>query len=72
MQLNSKIVEARWDPSEGIYNLTVENPKTKEQRKEWSHVLVNGSGMDTRFSPGKGFLLTATQRHTKHLEMAGN
>jgi hypothetical protein len=44
MKLNSKIVEARWDESEGIWNLTIENPKTKEQRKEWAHVFVNGSG----------------------------
>ncbi|KAL5390168.1 hypothetical protein PMIN06_002078 [Paraphaeosphaeria minitans] len=45
MQLNSKIIEARWDTSEGIYSLTIENPQTKEQRKDWSHVLVNGSGI---------------------------
>jgi hypothetical protein len=49
MQLNSKIVEARWDPSEGIYNLIVENPETKEQRKEWCHVLVNGGGKGELF-----------------------
>ena len=44
MQLNSKIIEARWDNAEGIWNLTIENPKTKEQRKEWAHVFVNGTG----------------------------
>jgi hypothetical protein len=47
MQLNSKITEARWDESEGIWNLTIENPKTKETRKDWAHVFVNGSGMGT-------------------------
>jgi hypothetical protein len=52
MQLNSKIIEARWDPSEGIYNLIIVNPETKEQRKEWSHVLVNGGGMGELFLAG--------------------
>ncbi|KAF2748392.1 FAD/NAD(P)-binding domain-containing protein [Sporormia fimetaria CBS 119925] len=45
MQLNSKIIEARWDPSEGIWNLTIENPQTKEQRKDWAHTFVNGTGI---------------------------
>ena len=45
MQLNSKIIEARWDDSEGVWDLTIENPKTKEQRKEWAHVFVNGTGI---------------------------
>jgi len=50
MQLNSKIIEARWDEAEGIWNLTIENPKTKETRKDWAHVFVNGSGMLVPYS----------------------
>lgn len=45
MQLNSKIVEARWDNEEGVWNLTIVNPRTKEQRKEWAHVFINGTGI---------------------------
>lgn len=71
MQLNSKIVEARWDPSEGIWNLTVENPKTKEQRKEWSHVLVNGSGIDDPYFLVK-LCTDFESRHSQHLEVARN
>lgn len=45
MQLNSKIVEIRWNENEGVWNLTIENPQTGEQRKDWAHVFVNGTGM---------------------------
>ena len=44
MQLNSKVVEARWDDDEGVWNLTIENPQTGEQRRDWAHTLVNGTG----------------------------
>lgn len=44
MQLNSKITEAIWDNEEGCYHLTITNPKTGETRKDWAHVLVNGTG----------------------------
>ena len=45
MQLNSKIVEAKWDEEEGKWTLTIENPITKEKRTDWCNVLVNGSGI---------------------------
>lgn len=44
MQLNSKIVETRWDPKEGIWHLTIENPQTGEKRTDWAHFFVNGTG----------------------------
>ena len=44
MKLNSKVIEARWDPNEGIWYLTIENPQTKEQRKDWAHMFVNRTG----------------------------
>lgn len=47
MQLNSKIVEARWDNDEGIWNLTIENPETGFRRNDWAHVFVNGAGDST-------------------------
>tara|TARA_R110002003_G_scaffold351_17_gene19030 strand:- start:22464 stop:23861 length:1398 start_codon:yes stop_codon:yes gene_type:complete len=45
MQLNSKITEATWDNDEGIWNLTIANPKTGDTRKDWAHVFVNGTGI---------------------------
>jgi glycerol-3-phosphate dehydrogenase len=44
MKLNSKVVEARWDNDESIWNLTMENQLTKETFKDWAHVFVNGAG----------------------------
>lgn len=46
MQLNSKIIEAKWDDDEGTWSLTIEDTKTKENRKDWAHCLVNGTGKD--------------------------
>ncbi|KAF2465279.1 FAD/NAD(P)-binding domain-containing protein [Lindgomyces ingoldianus] len=45
MKLNSKIVEARWDDTEGIWNITLENQVTKNTFKDWAHVFVNGTGI---------------------------
>ncbi|KAF2186725.1 FAD/NAD(P)-binding domain-containing protein [Zopfia rhizophila CBS 207.26] len=45
MKLNSKVVEARWDDVEGIWNITIENQETKEISKDWAHVVVNGTGI---------------------------
>ncbi|KAF2119710.1 hypothetical protein BDV96DRAFT_610597 [Lophiotrema nucula] len=45
MKLNSKIIETRWDDNEGIWNLTIENPQTKEISKDWAHVFINGTGI---------------------------
>lgn len=47
MQLNSKVEEAIWNDQDGCYSLTIRNPKTGAMRKDWAHVLVNGSGETT-------------------------
>jgi hypothetical protein len=44
MKLDSKVIEAQWDEAEGIWNITIENPKTKEISKDWAHVFINGTG----------------------------
>ena len=44
MQLNSRIEQANWNDEDGCYSLTIRNPKTGSMRKDWAHVLVNGSG----------------------------
>ena len=44
MKLNSKITEANWNNEEGVWNITIRNPKTGAMWKDWAHVLVNGSG----------------------------
>jgi hypothetical protein len=44
MQLNSRIEEAKWNDEDGCYSLTIRNPKTGSMRKDWAHILVNGSG----------------------------
>ncbi|KAH7121056.1 hypothetical protein B0J11DRAFT_55998 [Dendryphion nanum] len=45
MKLNSKITETQWDDEEGIWNITIVNPVTGEESKDWAHVFVNGSGI---------------------------
>ncbi|KAF2790613.1 FAD/NAD(P)-binding domain-containing protein [Melanomma pulvis-pyrius CBS 109.77] len=45
MKLDSKIIEAQWDDAEGIWNITIENPKTKAISKDWAHVFINGTGI---------------------------
>lgn len=44
MQLNSKVEESNWSDEDGCWSLTIRNPKTGSMRKDWAHVLVNGSG----------------------------
>lgn len=51
MKLNTKVLEARWDEDQGIWNLTledqaiIEGQPTKRIWHDWSHVLVNGTGV---------------------------
>jgi cation diffusion facilitator CzcD-associated flavoprotein CzcO len=45
MKLNTKVVECHWDEEGGIWNLTLENQTTKERSQDWSHVLINGTGI---------------------------
>ena len=67
MQLNSKIEEANWSDADGCYSLTIRNPKTGSMRKDWAHVLVNGSG--TYRDDAHQTELTYG-RHFEQLEMA--
>ncbi|KAJ9636299.1 hypothetical protein H2201_007842 [Coniosporium apollinis] len=45
MKLNAKVVEGRWDEEQGIWNLVIENPQTKERSEDWCHIFVNGTGI---------------------------
>ncbi|KAJ6005153.1 FAD/NAD(P)-binding domain-containing protein [Penicillium sp. IBT 35674x] len=45
IQLNTKLIEARWDGNDGIWNLTLENQVTKQITFDWAHALVNGTGI---------------------------
>ncbi|KAL4963407.1 flavin-containing monooxygenase [Aspergillus stella-maris] len=45
MKLNTKVVECRWDDAKAIWNITLENTQTKEQWQDWSHCVVNGTGI---------------------------
>jgi cation diffusion facilitator CzcD-associated flavoprotein CzcO len=51
MKLNTKVLEARWDEDQGIWALTLEDQivaegqTTKHVWQDWSHVLVNGTGV---------------------------
>ncbi|KAL4937893.1 hypothetical protein BDV06DRAFT_226521 [Aspergillus oleicola] len=45
MKLNTKVVECRWDDVKAIWNITLENTQTKEQWEDWSHCVVNGTGI---------------------------
>jgi cation diffusion facilitator CzcD-associated flavoprotein CzcO len=45
MKLNTKVVECRWDEEHGIWNLTLEDQKTKGRFNDWAHVLINGTGI---------------------------
>ncbi|EEY17853.1 4-hydroxyacetophenone monooxygenase [Verticillium alfalfae VaMs.102] len=45
MKLNTKVVEARWDEPKGLWNLTLEDQRTKASWQDWCHVLVNGTGI---------------------------
>jgi len=45
MKLNSKVIECQWDEAEAIWNITIEDQETKEQRHDWAHILINGAGI---------------------------
>jgi cation diffusion facilitator CzcD-associated flavoprotein CzcO len=45
MKLNTKVVKARWDEDDSIWNLTLEDQVSKEQWSDWAHCLVNGTGI---------------------------
>ncbi|KAI1625804.1 hypothetical protein EDD37DRAFT_588822 [Exophiala viscosa] len=45
MKLNTKVVKARWDDDDSVWNLTMEDQNTKEQWSDWAHCVVNGTGI---------------------------
>lgn len=45
MQLNSKVVESRWNEEEGTWKIIIEDQQTKEKREDWAHCFVNGTGI---------------------------
>lgn len=45
MKLDTKVIEARWDEDKGLWSLTLEDQVTKGTWQDWSHVLVNGTGI---------------------------
>lgn len=45
LQLNTKVVGAKWHESEGMWCVEVESTITKEKREEWCHVLISGQGV---------------------------
>ncbi|ERS96873.1 hypothetical protein HMPREF1624_07082 [Sporothrix schenckii ATCC 58251] len=45
IKVNTRVVEARWNEDRGIWDITLEDPKTHETWKDWSHVLINGTGI---------------------------
>jgi cation diffusion facilitator CzcD-associated flavoprotein CzcO len=45
MKLNTKVVEARFQPREGIWNIVLEDVTTGTRTTDWAHVLINGTGV---------------------------
>jgi len=45
MKLNTKVVAGEWDEDKGVWNLTMQDQRTKETWSDWCHCLVNGTGI---------------------------
>ena len=45
LQLNTKVVGAKWHESEGMWEVDLENTRREERRREWCHVLISGQGV---------------------------
>lgn len=45
MKLDTKVIETRWDDSEGVWRITLEDQRTKELWHDWAHCFVNGTGI---------------------------
>ncbi|TVY39384.1 putative sterigmatocystin biosynthesis monooxygenase [Lachnellula subtilissima] len=45
IKCNTKVIEARWDENAGIWNIKLEDVKTGAKWDDWSHVLINGTGV---------------------------
>jgi hypothetical protein len=45
IQFNSKITKAAWDQPKAVWNLTITDVVTGQERRDWAHVFVNGTGI---------------------------
>ncbi|KAL1888473.1 hypothetical protein Sste5346_009517 [Sporothrix stenoceras] len=45
IKVNTRVIEARWSEDRGVWDITLEDQVTKETWKDWSHVLINGTGI---------------------------
>jgi len=44
IQFETRVVGARWNTQEGIWKITLQNVVTGEEREDWAHFFINGSG----------------------------
>ncbi|TID16122.1 CDP-diacylglycerol-glycerol-3-phosphate 3-phosphatidyltransferase [Venturia nashicola] len=49
MELDTKVVESRWDEEQGVWNITLEDQKTNGRYNDWAHVLINGTGISNNW-----------------------
>ncbi|OAA62749.1 Flavin monooxygenase-like protein [Niveomyces insectorum RCEF 264] len=45
IKVNTRVVEARWHEDRGIWAITLEDQQTRATWQDWSHVLINGTGI---------------------------
>lgn len=45
IKLSHKVVEAKWDEDQGIWNITVEDLTTGNIIHDWCHFMITGSGI---------------------------
>jgi cation diffusion facilitator CzcD-associated flavoprotein CzcO len=45
MQLSTRVVEVAFDAARGIHDITLQNTATGETRRDWAHVVINGTGI---------------------------
>jgi len=45
MKLNTKVIEARFQAREGLWNIVLKDTKTGARTTDWAHVLINGTGV---------------------------
>ncbi|KAI9371747.1 hypothetical protein BJX61DRAFT_534533 [Aspergillus egyptiacus] len=45
MKLNTRVVECRWVEERGVWDITLQDTRTKEEWRDWAHCVVNGTGI---------------------------
>ncbi|OQV09894.1 hypothetical protein CLAIMM_13971 [Cladophialophora immunda] len=45
VKLNTKVMEINWDDNQGVWNIILEDQKTRKTWHDWAHVFVNGTGI---------------------------